>query len=414
MFKSFNLIKELYFERTGGSAEEHKAANIIKAKIEELNGVVSLEAFQVDGYHINKASLVIDDNTSIECAGVGLSSSTLASGIKKEFTYITSLEDAKIQNVEDKICLIHSRMVNNLIYEVLIKKHASGLILCSGDVYVEAKYTDIAPYMYREIHYKWGKIPAVCIRMKDAEKLIQKKPKYVHLTILQDEFKNESYNVVSEIKGTVFPNEIIALTAHYDSVSFSKGAYDNASGSSALYHLFEYFMKNPPKRTLKFIWCGSEEMGLLGSKAYVLKHNEELSKYLLCINIDMLGATLGYDIACVTGEMSFVHYLKYISREDGFALNVSQGVYSSDSTPFADKGIPAVSFARISPQGGAQIHSRNDVLDHLSKENYYHSCKFITSFAERLANSAYFPVDQSMPDNMKEELDYYLKRKERK
>lgn len=414
MYKSFNLIKDLYFVRTGGSAEELKAASIIKEKIEELNGTALLEEFEVDGYNVHKASLSFDDELNIECAGVGISSSTSIEGVSGEFIYITSLEDAKMKDVKNKICLVHSKLVNEKLYETLVKKQAIGLILCCGDVYKNDKDVDLDPYMYREWHTKYGKIPAVCIRMKDAERVILKKPHTAKIILIQDEFKNKSHNVVSTIKGSDFPNEVIVFTAHYDSVSYSKGAYDNASGAASILHLYAYYMKNQPKRTLKFVWCGSEEMGLLGSKAYVNMHKDEIENYLLCINVDMLGATIGYDIACATTEVAFINYLNYTSCEFGFPISVKQGVYSSDSTSFSDAGVPAVSFARIAPNGGAVIHSHNDVIDHLSKDNYYNSCEFIKEFSMRLINASSFPVERKIPDNMKEELDYYLKRKERK
>ena len=154
-------------------------------------------------------------------------------------------------------------------------------------------------------------------------------------------------------------------------------------------------------------------MGLLGSKAYVLEHKNELKNYKLCINIDMIGATIGRDIACVTGDVALKNYIKYISYEVGFPINSRQGVYSSDSTPFADNGITAVSFARLAPEGGAKIHSKLDILDNLSQENYYKTINFISLFASKMVNSVAFPVTEAMPDKMKEELDYYLGRKER-
>ena len=414
MYKSFNFLKKLYFVRTGGYKEELTAAHLIQEECEKLGVTTELEEFDVDGYEIEKANLkFLDPDFEVECVGVGMSSSTSDEGITGDFIYITSLEDAKIQDVENKICLIHSKLVNYKLYKELVKKKAKGLVLCCGDVYKNNKDVDLDPYMYRVRHYENGKIPAVCIRMKDAEKVLKQKPKKASFVLKQTEKKNPSHNVVATIQGTTKPDEVIAFTAHYDSVSFSKGAYDNATGAVALLQILEYYLKNKPARTLKFIWCGSEEMGLLGSKAYVSMHEDELSNYKLCINIDMLGATLGYDIACATTQMSFVNYLQYTSKELGFPLVTSQGVYSSDSTSFADRDVPAVSFARAAPRGGATIHSRDDVLDHLSEENYYNSCNFIIKFSNRLINSISFPVEEGIPDNMKDELDKYLGRKEK-
>ena len=103
-----------------------------------------------------------------------------------------------------------------------------------------------------------------------------------------------------------------------------------------------------------------------------------------------------------------------LSKQEGFPIEVKQGVYSSDSTPFADKGVPAISFARISNRGGATIHSRKDVIERLSEANYYKTMDFMKLFSDNLVYSKVFPVNREIPEKMKEELDYYNFRKERK
>ena len=309
--------------------------------------------------------------------------------------------------------MVHTKLVNPKLYKTLIEKGAIGLVLCCGSVYEKAINVDLDPYMYRERNYINGKIPAVCIRMKDAEMVLRKMPQEVKMVMVEDEFKNTSHNVIATIQGKKHPEEIIAFTAHYDSVSYSKGAYDNATGSTCIMQLLDYFKNHQPDRTVKFIWCGSEEVGLLGSKAYVEAHKEQLKDYKLNINVDMVGVTIGFDIAVCSANMSLVNYIKYLSSEVGFPIMARQGVYSSDSTPFADNGVPSLSFARIAPQGGAQIHSRKDVIDYLSKPNYFKTCDFISLFASKLTNSVYFPVEREIPANIKEEIEYYFGRKER-
>ena len=80
----------------------------------------------------------------------------------------------------------------------------------------------------------------------------------------------------------------------------------------------------------------------------------------LNINLDMIGCIMGKFIGCVTGEEKLCHYISYMGSELGFGIEVSQDVYSSDSTPFADKGVPAVSFARLAPGNTATIHNSYD------------------------------------------------------
>lgn len=413
-YKSFDLLEKLYFVRTGGSNEELKAANILKEECEKLGVEAHLESFKVDGCDIKKAELkFIDVDLEVECAGVGMSSSTPEEGLTAEFTYITSQADAEIQDVEGKICLVHSKLVNHKLYKTLLEKKAVGLVLCTGSVYDDNQFVDLDPYMYRERNYTLGKIPAVCIRMKDAEKVLRSGAKKVHMIMVEEELKNDSHNVVATIEGNSKKDEVVVFTAHYDSVSYSRGAYDNATGSTGIMQLLAYFKDKKPARTLKFVWCGSEEMGLLGSKAYIEAHKDDLKNYKLCINIDMIGVTLGFDIACCTANNSLVNFVKYFGAIEGFPIMARQGVYSSDSTPFADAGVPGMSFARIAPQGGAVIHSRKDVIDYLEPINYYRSCDFIAKFANTLVEAVNFPVEKDIPQNMKEEIEYYFGRKER-
>ena len=414
-YKSFELLNKLYFVRTGGSAEEKQAAEILKAECESLGVEATIETFKVDGYKEIKSSLkFINPDMEIECVAVGMSSSTSEEGVIGEFAYVTSVADAEIQELEGKVCLVHSKLVNVKLYKKLVEKKAAALILCCGDVYREKEDVDLDPYMYRSRHYDNGKIPAVCIRMKDAEKILRAHPEKAHVVMIEEELQNDSYNVVATIEGTTKKEEVVVFSAHFDSVSYSKGAYDNATGSTCIMQSLAYFKERQPKRTIKFVWCGSEEMGLLGSKAYVADHKEELTNYKLNINVDMVGCTIGTDIACVSANTSLVNYIKYLGSEVGFAIEPRQGVYSSDSTSFADGGVPALSFARLAPQGGAQIHSHRDVMDFLEEDNYYKTCEFINLFADRLVNSVVFPVEKAIPENIKEEIEYYTGRKERK
>ena len=150
---------------------------------------------------------------------------------------------------------------------------------------------------------------------------------------------------------------------------------------------------------------------LCGSKAYVEAHEEDLKKTVLNINLDMIGSIMGKFIAACTCENDAVSYIKYMGYELGFPVAARQDVYSSDSTPFADKGIPAISFARLASGNAAPIHNRFDTPAVLSGEQMVQDIEFIQAFASRMANAVFMPIEKKMPDNMKEKLDKYLVRK---
>ena len=321
--------------------------------------------------------------------------------------------DANLLDVKGKIVLVTGGAPGTI--EKIQKAGAIGYISVHGSLFDPEEM--VSEIRTRNEFKKPGdesNFPGVVIHIKDAQKLLRMNPEEINIVLKQDgNKKGTSHNVVATIMGSELPEEIITFSAHYDSVKFSTGAYDNGTGSTTILEALAYFNEFKPKRTLKFVWCGSEEMGLLGSKAYTEAHKDELEAYKLCINIDMTGVVIGKDIACCTTKASFADYINYVGKEVGFNISARQGVYSSDSTPFADKGVPAISFARLAPRGGAEIHSRKDVIDFLDSKNYYRTCEFINYFADKMDKAWTVPVERIIPDEMKKELDIYLGRKER-
>ncbi|HBK84505.1 MAG TPA: Zn-dependent exopeptidase M28, partial [Firmicutes bacterium] len=66
--------------------------------------------------------------------------------------------------------------------------------------------------------------------------------------------------------------------------------------------------KQPPKRTLRFIWCGSEEVGLVGSINYLKQHEDQIERIKLLVNIDVAGGIIGRNVCIVTGAESLRAY----------------------------------------------------------------------------------------------------------
>lgn len=90
----------------------------------------------------------------------------------------------------------------------------------------------------------------------------------------------------------------IIISAHWDSFR-GPGADDNASGISVMIELAIYFrqIRNDIPFNIKYVAFGAEEMGLLGSQAYVWKHKDEFDNGILNINLDMIGGRRGISIA---------------------------------------------------------------------------------------------------------------------
>lgn len=396
------IFEQTAYVRMGGSKEELRTAQYLIKKCAEFGCEAKLEAFDVDMATIETAALLVD-GVAIPCKGYLCAGS---GEVEAPLYYLRNTDPYSLSQCKGKIVLIDGYL-GYWMYQDLLENGAVGFITYDGN----ANYTDsdIDQRELRSYVSKGNKILGVNINAKSAIALIKNDAAVAKIVLKQEEYTGKSHNVILDLPGE--RPEYIVMTAHYDSTSLSQGAYDNMSGSVGILAAAEYFSKNPHRYGLRFIWCGSEERGLLGAKAYCQSHEEELKDIVLNINLDMIGCIMGKFIACCTTEEALIHYLKYLCAELGFGIAVQQDVYSSDSTPFADKGIPALSFARIAPGNTATIHNSYDTLAVMKGEQMEADIHFIIIFAERMANAARCPVIREIPDNMKEKLDIYLTRK---
>lgn len=400
------ILRENDFIHTSGTPEEKQVAENLRGYCEKLGVPAHLEGFPVQMAQVHEAELTVNGE-SIPCKGYKLCGS---SEIEAPFVYLPNTDKASLARARDSIVMVDTGM-RYFLYQDLLENGARGFITYDGNInYADSDidFKELRPYV------SMGKlIPGVSINAKEARKLVESRPETVKLLVRQDEFPGESNNVVAEIKGKT--DELIVLTAHYDTTPLSRGQYDNLTGCIALLGVMEAVLRTGvPRYTLRFVFCGSEERGLLGSKAYVQAYEAELKKTVLNINLDMLGTVMGRFIACVSAEEKLVHYIEYMSAEMGWGMSAKQGVYSSDSTPFADKGVPAVSFARLTTPTQSNIHSRYDTADVLSAQQLSEDIGFVSAFAKRMAYAAFCPVDREIPDKVKGELDEYLNRKRKK
>ena len=401
--KVMQIFRDTAYVHTGGSDEELRAANYLRDCCAELGLEAHLEDFEVQMATMKTAKLYAD-GVELECRGY------LNCGchdVEAPFMYMPSNDKVSMSQVKGRIVLVDSGM-GAWTYKDLTENGALGFITYDGN----ANYADFdidQKELRSFVRADNPKIAGVNINAKNAIRLVEQDTKSVRIVIDQDEYVGNSRNVVFDIPGET--DERIVFTAHYDTTSLSQGAYDNMSGCIGLLGLAEYFTSHPHRYSQRFIFCGSEERGLLGSKAYVAAHEEELSSVVLNINLDMIGSIMGRFIACCTSENELVGYTSYLGLEKGFQVAPYQDVYSSDSTPFADKGIPAISFARAAGGNVATIHNSYDTLALMKADHMINDIEFICAFADRMANAVRCPVKREMPDNMKDKLDRYLLRK---
>lgn len=410
--RAFALLKELAYERVSGSEAERTAAERILAEAQATGAEAHIEEFNVKNGKVNHAKLVVTAPyyKEYEVNGYERAKSTPEGGLDGEFYYAENLLPVHLENCKGKIVMINGAL-RRKDYEKLQKAGAAAILAFSGTTLDRRSETDNAKPKLREaLTEPFGDAVALMLRAADAVEIVRRGAKQMHIELQTENYDATSQNVCATIEGAEHPEEVISFGAHYDSVYFSTGVYDNMSGSVIILELLRYFAKHKPARTLKFNWYGSEEQGLLGSKAWVAAHEDELKDHKLMINIDVAAPTLGHNVAPVLATEAAVGYVDAMMREAGIACETKLDIYSSDCIPFADKGVPAVNFCRFGVQGAGYIHDRRDNLKsgYIDEHALDITLQQALMFSKRVVNAKSFPIKREISEEITKKVDEYL------
>ena len=396
------ILKDTAYPHTAASPEEMKCLTYLQDRCSKIGLNTWIEAFPIERATIRSAFLTVDGKQYACKAYIGCGSGK----VEGPLYYLRNTDDLSFSCCNGHIVLT-DQPLNMWNYQDMFKNGALGFITFTGRYSCPDR--DIDQKTLRPATSLGKKILGVNINVKDAMQIVEKGGHRASIDIDQEPYEANAHNLIGELPGEI--DEWVVLTAHYDSTPLSCGSYDNMTGSIGILGVAERFGKASHRRGLRFIWCGGEELGLLGSKDYCAKHEAELEKVVLNINLDMIGSIMGKFIACCSAEERLVTFLEYTAEELGFPIAARSGVYSSDSTPFADKGVPSLSFARLAPPTAGSIHERYDTPAIVSPKQVLTDTEFIYGFTNRMVNAVRCPVKREIPEKIKDKLDVYLNRK---
>jgi hypothetical protein len=201
------------------------------------------------------------------------------------------------------------------------------------------------------------KMPAGGIHQDFLIVCADKKPDSLLLSAMPGLYQNTGYNVVGLLPGRTKADEVVVFSAHYDHVgtvaenakdSIMNGANDDASGTTAVLALAEYFaMRGDNERTLMFCAFAGEEFGLVGSKDFVRQIKPD--KIVANINIEMIGVPqFGKNSIFITGanESYLPKLLSNGFKKAGIKVKAEPAAEKmlymrSDNYAFAQAGVPA-------------------------------------------------------------------------
>jgi len=202
-------------------------------------------------------------------------------------------------------------------------------------------------------------------------------------------------NFLEYILGGYVPGKtsdsMVVFCAHYDHLgrmgpsSLFPGANDNASGTTMVLQLAQYYSRNPGKYTMVFIFFPAEEAGLLGSQYFCENPPVDLKKIKFLINLDLLGT--GEDgIMTVNGSVypEFFQLLENINQEKKYVKEIRKRgpAANSDHYWFYKKGVPC--FFIYTLGGVSYYHDIYDRWETLPLTRYEEIFRLLADFVERL------------------------------
>ncbi len=220
--------------------------------------------------------------------------------------------------------------------------------------------------------------------------------------------KRLAANVIGMLPGSdaQLQQQAVLIGAHYDHLGRSSegaldpdrvneihnGADDNASGTSGLLELAQYFSapEHRPKRSLIFMGFAGEELGLLGSAHYVGQPTFPLAQTVTMLNLDMIGRVKDSALV-VQGVGTAPHFTELVQRSNtDLKLSLKKdGLGPSDHSSFYQKNIPVLFFFTGLHD---DYHRVSDDADKINASGTVQVLNLVAKITTAVANSDSLPV----------------------
>lgn len=387
MMNTIEFLSKEDNARVAGCEGEKKASLYLKEQLEDLELNAEIHEFELDRpVSIGIGTLNINEEMlKIKSFNGGC---PIPKDLNNELVYIGFATKEDIDNHKDlkgKIALI-KRGKNSFAHKVSLAYEGGAaciIIFNNSEGIGTGSVGKIVP-----------PIPILGMSLESGEKLLKIIEENSKAFLTFDNFnidieyhnKSTSHNVLGELQlqNKTADTKTIVLGAHLDCAS-SPGASDNATGVSVMLEVARLLctteVQNKLTHNILFVAFGSEEIGLLGSKALVEKFKSEniLSNIDYMINLDMVGVGTEINVFnldnILSKEISDLA-VKHIKAGQGVFGGAYTNMNSSDHASFEYEDIPA-SLIQTAPDN--YFHTENDTIEKIDPDNLYNVAKVVLS-----------------------------------
>ena len=181
-----------------------------------------------------------------------------------------------------------------------------------------------------------------------------------------------SRNVISELKGSKYPDEIVVVGGHIDSWDVGQGAHDDGGGCIAAWHAVNLIkiLGLRPKRTLRVVLWTNEENGSRGNKNYRDEHFSELDNHILAIESDGgVFAPTGFGFSGSVEARKIIFDIADLLDPIG-AGKITKDGRAVDVAPLNDEGVPVMSLGVDDSKYFWYHHTPADTFDKVDYKEF--------------------------------------------
>jgi len=322
------------------------------------------------------ATLLSPFKKELSMLGLGGSIATPRGGLKAEVIVVNDWDEleSRSKEVSGKIVLFNAPFTS---YGETVAYRYSGASAAAKHGAVASLIRSIGPWSMNTPHtgvmaYKNDvqKIPHAALTMEDAmmlsrihdrnDKIIVKLD--MNARMVADRW---SHNVLGEIKGSIYPDEIVVVGGHIDSWDVGQGAQDDGGGCVAAWEAIRLIKELglKPKRTIRCVMWTNEENGGKGNKGYRDMHMDEMDKHVLAIESDGgVFSPKGFGFSGNDSARDIVEEIHELMKPIG-ANTISEGGRAADVAPLNDEGVPVMSLKVDGSKYFWYHHTNADTFD---------------------------------------------------
>jgi len=369
--------------------------NVVGEPVKIPHWVRGEEALMLLAPHVRKLQIL----------GLGGSVGTGPEGVQAEVFVVGSYDDLEANKdmAAGKIVLWNVPFTS---YGATVNYRTNGAVRAAEAGAIASLVRSVAPESMYTPHTGNSRydenvvrIPHAAVTIEDAMMMqrMQDRGQKIEVRLQMNDYwlpDADSYNVMGEIVGSEFPDEVIVMGGHIDSWDVGTGAMDDAGGCVAAWEALRLIKELglTPKRTIRVVMWTNEENGMRGGNAYRDAHMDELDDHILAMESDggvfkprgfgFTGSDAAFDVITQVGTL-----LERI--ESG---TITRGGGGADIGPIMREGVPGMGLNVDGSKYFNYHHTKADYVDKLDPADVARSVATMAVMAYVVAD-----LDQRLP-----------------